>query len=275
MPTIHSTAVIDPTAEIAEGVDVGPFCFVGPNVKVGAGTRMVSHVTLVRDTTLGEGNTLWPQVTIGADPQDLKYKGEPVFVTVGDHNDIREGVTIHRGTGADRSLTSVGNHNLLMAYVHIAHDCEIGSRVIIANGVQLAGHINIEDHANLGGAAAVHHFVTIGRYAYIGGMTRITADVPPFMFAEGNPARIRAINSVGLKRRGYSTEEIGRIKDTWRRLFKVTYDRTGVGRTKAAMLELERDYPDDPRVAEIIAFIRRTEAGVYGRWREGARRDNR
>lgn len=275
MSHIHPTSVVEPGARIAEGATIGPFCYIGPHVEIGAGTRLVSHITVLGHTRIGQGNTIWPQVVIGADPQDLKFRGEETRVEIGDNNDIREGVTIHLGTAGDRSLTAVGNRNLLMASMHVGHDCQIGNHTVIANGTLLAGHVFVEDYANIGGAVCVHHYVTIGRYAYIGGMTRITADVPPFMFCEGNPSRIRAVNVVGLRRRGFTPEQIARTKDAWRQLFRSTAEGHGVGRTKEAMEELEAKYGDDPCITEITAFLRRTTEGVYGRWREGERKDKR
>ncbi len=273
-PMVHSTASVHPEAELGTGVEVGPYCVVGPRAKLGKDTRLISHVCVMGRTTLGDYNTVWPFVTLGADPQDLKFKGEDSQLILGDHNDIRENVTIHKGTAADQGLTRLGDHNLVMAYTHIGHDCVIGSHVILTNAVQLAGHIAIEDHASIGGASAVHHFCTIGQYAYIGGMTRIVHDVPPFMFIEGNPARTRGVNQVGLRRHAFSEETEQSLKDAWKRLFRQQAEN-GVGQTAQSLTELEEAYPDDWAIKALVASIRRSNAGVYGRHREVARRHGR
>ena len=273
-PSIHPTASVHPNATLAPGVEVGPYCVVGPKARLGKDTRLISHVCVMGRTTLGNYNTVWPFTTLGADPQDLKFKGEDSQLLIGDHNDIRENVTIHKGTDADQSITQLGDHNLVMAYTHIGHDCVIGNHVILTNAVQLAGHIAIEDHASIGGASAVHHFCTIGQYAYIGGMTRIVHDVPPFMFIEGNPARTRGVNGVGLRRHDFSPETEQSLKDAWKRLYRQQAE-SGVGQSAQALTELEEAYPDDWAIKALIASIRRSIAGTYGRHREAARRHGR
>ncbi|MFW6032997.1 MAG: acyl-ACP--UDP-N-acetylglucosamine O-acyltransferase, partial [Phycisphaeraceae bacterium] len=264
-------SVIEPGAELADDVVVGPFCHVGPKVKIGPGTRLVSHIAIHGRTTIGSGNTIWPHTLLGGDPQDLKFAGEDSELIIGDHNDIRENVTIHRGTAVGGNVTRVGDHNLIMAYVHVGHDCLIGSHIVIANAVQLAGHILIEDHANIGGGAAVHHFVTICRYAFIGGMTRIVQDVPPFMVVEGIPARVRKVNTVLLKRHHFEDQHVAALKDAFRRLFG-----NGDTHSRARQLEtLERDYPEDWCVRTLVDSLRKSGEGVYGRHREALRGDNR
>jgi UDP-N-acetylglucosamine acyltransferase len=275
MPTIHPTSVIAEGAELAEDVVVGPFCYVGPAVRIGVGTKLTSHVSVYGRTTLGENNTVWPQVTLGGDPQDLKFHGEDSQLIIGDYNDIRENVTIHKGTENDQGKTIVGDHNLIMAYVHLGHDCVVGSHVVIANSVQLAGHIHIEDFASIGGATAIHHFVTVGQYAYIGGMTRIVADVPPFMIVEGNPSRVRGVNAIGLKRHGFDEAAEEGLKIAWRRLYRGSYDGQSVGKTSDALATLIEQHPDDPCINRLVQFIQRSQQGVHGRYREGLRRDDR
>jgi UDP-N-acetylglucosamine acyltransferase len=274
MPTIHPSSVVEPGAKLAEDVVVGPFCRVGPRSTLGPGTKLVSHVCVLGRTTLGTGNTVWPFATLGADPQDLKFKGEDSELVIGDHNDIRENVTIHKGTKNDDGVTRVGDHNLIMAYAHLGHDCVVGSHTIISNAVQFAGHVHLADHAIVGGATACHHFVTIGQYAYVGGMTRIVSDVPPFMIAEGNPSRIRGVNAIGLKRHGFSPDDEARLKHAWKLLFKRASENEG-GASSTALNELETLYTGDWMVKALTDAIRRSAQGTHGRYREGLRKDNR
>ena len=274
MPTIHPTAVVEPGATLAEDVRVGPFCSVGPKATVGAGTTLISHVTLTGRVTLGERNTLWPGAVVGGDPQDRKFAGEDTRLLVGDDNEIRECVTIHKGTANDHGLTEVGSHNLLMAYVHIAHDCTVGSHVVLANGVQMAGHVKVEDHVTVGGASAIHHFVTLGGHGFVGGMTRVTKDAPPFMTIEGNPAEVRRLNSVGLKRQGIGEDSRQNLRDAFRRLYSSRADSGGVGRTDAACDALEDAYPLDPHVQRLVKAVRASASGQHGRYLETFRKDN-
>jgi UDP-N-acetylglucosamine acyltransferase len=279
MPTIHPTAVVDSRAELADDASVGPLCYVGPGVKVGAGTRLISHVAVFGPTTLGADNEVWPHAVLGADPQDLKFHGEETVLTVGDHNVIRECVTLHRGTANGGGVTRVGSHNLLMVGVHIAHDCVVGDQVIMANNVTLAGHVAVQDYANIGGCVAVHHFVTFGRHCFVGGTSRIVNDVPPFMKVEGSPSRVRGVNTIGLARQGYPAEAIERLKDAYRRLFRGQNGEDEgappVGHVAAALDHLEQAYAGDECIATLVQFMRNKMAGVYGRYREAARPDNR
>ncbi len=275
MPTIHDSSVVEDGATLAEDVVIGPFCRVGPQTTLGPGTRLVSHVCVLGRTTLGTDNTVWPFTTLGADPQDLKFKGEDSELIIGDHNDIRENVTIHKGTHNDQSVTTVGDHNLIMAYAHLGHDCVVGNHTVICNGVQFAGHVHIDDHATVGGATACHHFVTIGQYAYVGGMTRIVYDVPPFMIAEGNPSRIRGVNAIGLKRHGFSPDDEKCLKEAWKVLFKRASEDTG-GASFTALDELDAQYNGNWMVKALTDAIRKsTLNGAHGRYREGLRKDNR
>ena len=272
MPDIHPLAYVDPKAILAEDVRVGPFCNVGPKAVLGPGTRLVSHVTIVGRTTLGENNTVWPQAVLGGDPQDLKFDGEDSQLIIGSHNEIRESVTIHKGTANDHGVTTVGDHNLIMAYAHLGHDCILGDHCVIANAVQFAGHVKVEDHVIIGGASAVHHFATLGQHAYIGGMTRCIHDMPPFMIAEGNPAVVRSVNSVGLTRRGFPPDTIAALKDAWKRLYRAR-NAGGAGQTAAALEALEDAYPHDACVLALVAQLRRTATGTHGRYREAQRKD--
>ncbi|MEO1236425.1 MAG: acyl-ACP--UDP-N-acetylglucosamine O-acyltransferase [Planctomycetota bacterium] len=273
MPDLHPSAVVDPRAQLADDVRVGPFCVVGPKARLGAGTRLVSHVSIVGRTTLGENNTVWPHAVLGGDPQDLKFDGEDSQLVIGSHNEIRESVTIHKGTANDHGVTRVGDHNLVMAYAHLGHDGTVGNHCVIANAVQFAGHVVVEDHAVVGGATAVHHFVTLGQHCFLGGMTRVVADVPPFMVAEGNPAAIRRVNSTGLARRGFDADTVRHLKDAWKRL----YGRRAqghAGQTASALEDLEDAYPHDACVLALVAHVRRSARGTFGRYRESLRGDD-
>ncbi|MEM8494299.1 MAG: acyl-ACP--UDP-N-acetylglucosamine O-acyltransferase [Planctomycetota bacterium] len=274
MPSIHPTAIVDPDAQLADDAQIGPFCIIGPKVKIGEGTKLMANVQVMGNTTLGQRNTVWPGSILGGDPQDLKFGGEDSELLIGDDNEIREMVTMHKGTANDLNLTRVGSHNLIMAYAHVAHDCVLGDRLVIANGVQLAGHVCLKDHVVIGGVTAIHHMVTIGAHAFIGGMTRVSKDVPPFMVVEGNPGRIRNVNAIGLKRRGFSQESVDRLKDAFRRLY-VPSLRGRIVDTAAVCADLDDAYPHDPHVASLVQSLRDTASGLHGRHREVARKDNR
>ena len=267
-------SVIEPGAQLADDVIVGPFCHIGPKAVIGPGCRLLSHVSIRGRTIIGKNNTIWPHAVIGGDPQDLKYRGEDSRVVIGDHNDIRESVTIHKGTQSEHAETRLGNHNLLMAYTHIGHDSIIGNHTVIANAVQLAGHVLIEDHAVIGGASAIHHFVTIGPYAFIGGMTRLVHDVPPYLVVEGNPARPRKINSVLLKRHHFSDNQILRLKQAYRQLYG-DQDNPSPGSMHHNLDVLEATYPHDQHIRALTQSLRRMAEGVFGRHREAQRTDNR
>ncbi|MFN3165921.1 MAG: acyl-ACP--UDP-N-acetylglucosamine O-acyltransferase [Phycisphaeraceae bacterium] len=275
MPTIHPTAIIERGATLGEGVAIGPYCHVGSAVTIDDGTELRSNVCVYGNTSIGEQCVVWPGAVLGGDPQDLKFAGEDSRLTIGDRNEIREHVTIHKGTDADTGVTTIGDDNLIMAYAHIAHDCVIGNHVIITNAVQLAGHVLVEDHAAIGGSSAVHHFVTIGAYAFVAGMTRVVHDVPPFMFVEGNPAKVRAVNSVAVQRHGLGTDALHALKHAWRLLYKNIAEGEGIGHTDAALTELKSAYPDQPQVQRVIASVQRSTTGTFGRYRESLRRDEK
>lgn len=218
---IHPTAVIHPDAELDPSVQVGPYAVIGPQVRVGADTRIGAHVVLDGRTEIGSRNHIFPGAVIGSEPQDLKYDGSLSLVKIGDENLIREYVTINRATQRDE-CTLIGDRNMLMAYVHVGHNCVIENQVIIANAVALAGHVYIESRARLSGVLGVHQFVRIGQLAMVGGMSRIERDVPPFMLVEGNPGRVRALNQVGLKRAGLVEYEaaLSMLKQAFRILYR-------------------------------------------------------
>ncbi|MBW4647136.1 MAG: acyl-ACP--UDP-N-acetylglucosamine O-acyltransferase [Kastovskya adunca ATA6-11-RM4] len=216
---IHPTAVIHPDAELHPTVTVGAYAVIGEQVKVGSGTTIGAHAILEGPVEIGADNRIFPGAAIGLEPQDLKYDGAESWVKIGDRNRIREYVTINRATGAGQS-TVVGNGNLLMACVHVAHNCVIEDHVVIANNVALAGHVHIESRAVIGGVLGIHQFVHIGRQAMVGGMSRIDRDVPPFTLVEGNPARVRSLNLVGLKRAGLNATEVAQLKKAFRALYR-------------------------------------------------------
>ena len=219
MPQIHPTALIDPRAELDSSVEVGPYAVIGPRVRIGAGTVVGAHCVIDGHTTLGRDNRIFPFASIGGAPQDKKYAGEPTRLSIGDGNTIREYVTINTGTVQDEGETRLGDDNWIMAYVHIAHDCRLGSHIILANAVQLAGHVHLGDWVFLGGLSGVHQFVRVGAHAMTAFQTRLAQDVPPFVTAGGNPAEAQSINAEGLRRRGFSAERITLIKQMYRLLY--------------------------------------------------------
>ena len=252
-PVVHATAVVMPGARLGEGVTVGPWCYVGSDVVLEAGVSLMSHVVVDGDTRVGEGAVLYPFCTVGLAPQDLKYKGEPTRTEIGARTQIREHCTIHRGTATGSGITRVGNDCLLMAVVHVAHDCTLGNGVIVANNVVMGGHVTIGDGAVIGGATALHQFVRIGRGAMIGGASGVEADVIPFGTALGNRARLTGLNVVGLKRRGVDRAGLHRLRAAFRALFPLGDD---VGQVFAQRLATVRETAlDDVMVAEMLAFI--------------------
>jgi UDP-N-acetylglucosamine acyltransferase len=262
MTKIHPQAYVDPSAEIGEDVEIGPFCFVGAEVTIGRGTRLMNNVSVHGPTSIGCDNLFFPFCSVGSEPQDLSFQGERSRTEIGDRNTFRECVTIHRGTAKDECLTKVGSDNLLMACAHVAHDCVIEDHVIMANSVLLGGHVLVESHATFGGAAVVHHFTTVGRMAFVGGMTRITKDVPPFMTVEGNPPKVWMVNKIGCSRRGVAEESIEQLKEAHRLLF-----RSDSSWEEA--LELLGGRPDvSPELRYLLEFCRRCDAGIKGRSRE-------
>lgn len=249
---IHPTALVDPAARIGDGAQIGPWCSVGPDVVIGPRVRLVSHVVVDGDTMIGADAVLYPFCTVGLPPQDLKYRGEPTRTVVGARTQIREHCTIHRGTVTGSGVTQVGADCLLMAVVHVAHDCALGDGVIVANNVVMGGHVTIGDGAVIGGATALHQFVRIGRAAMVGGASGVEADVIPFGTALGNRARLTGLNMVGLKRRGVDRAGLHRLRAAFRLLFATDGETNAVF---AARLAQARTLADDPLVAEMLAFI--------------------
>lgn len=217
---IDPTAFVHPSAELDSGVEVGPYCVIGEGVRVGKDTKIGSHVVIEKWTTVGKANHIFQFVSIGAAPQDLGYKGEKTEVIIGDNNTIREFVTVHRATTKDKLKTVCGSNNLFMNYVHIAHDCQLGNNIIMANSATLAGHVAIDNNAIVGGLVAVHQYVRIGAYCIIGGASAVSKDIPPYVMAVGNRAKLYGLNSVGLRRQGFTKQEIEEIKRCYALIFR-------------------------------------------------------
>jgi len=217
---IHPHAIVDPAAQLASDVEVGPFSIIGPQVEIGSGTIVKSHVVIKGPTTIGKNNTIYQFSSVGEDTPDLKYQGEPTRLEIGDHNVIREGVTIHRGTVQDRGATIIGSHNLIMAYVHIGHDSVVGNHTILVNNTALAGHVIVDDWAILSGFTLVHQHCHIGAHSFSGMGTAIGKDVPPFVMVYGNPAEAKSINAEGLKRRGFRKDDISALMHAYKLIYR-------------------------------------------------------
>jgi UDP-N-acetylglucosamine acyltransferase len=255
--SIHATAVIDSRAEVPGSCEIGPYCVVGANVQVGENCRLISHVALQGPTKIGSHNTFFSFSSIGMAPQDLTYKGEPTRLEMGDHNEIREFVTINRGTVKGGGVTRVGSHALIMAYCHIAHDCQIGDNIIMANAATLGGHVTVEDWAQVGALCPVHHFVRIGTHAFIGGGTTITRDVLPFSkTAAERGTSAYGVNALGLERRGFSKERIRKIQHAYKLLLASKLNTSQA----VEKMKSEADHGED--VDMLIQFIESSERGV-------------
>lgn len=260
---IHPTAVVHRTARLGAGVKVGPYTIIHEETELGDGTRVGSSCSVGPFTRLGAENEVHHHASVGGDPQDRLHKGEKTWLVAGDRNQFREFTTINRGTMKSDGYTRIGSGNLFMACSHVAHDCIIGDRVVMANNALIAGHVVIEDGAILNGAAGVQQFTTIGRMAYIGGLTRIVHDVPPFMIVEGNPAKVWKVNIVGLQRNGFSEDQVTALREAHRLIFRSRRPRSEI------LDELEGAPGVTPEVGELVAFLRRTDRGANGRAREG------
>jgi UDP-N-acetylglucosamine acyltransferase len=255
---IHSTAIIDPTADLAEGVEVGPYAIIGKEVTIGAGCKIGAHAVIGDWSSIGENNQIFAQSSVGAPPQDLKYRGEKCWTRIGNNNMIREFSTIHRGTVTGHGETIVGNGNLFMAYSHVAHDCRIGNGVVMANVATLAGHVTVEDNVILGGLVAIHQFSTIGSYAMIGGGTMVGLDILPYMIATPGKrdAKLRGLNLIGLKRRGFTDEAISNLKKAYKTLFMAGLKQD------AAIEKIRSEIVGCAEVDYLLAFIERSERGI-------------
>jgi UDP-N-acetylglucosamine acyltransferase len=253
---IDARAVISPQAEIAAGVEVGPFTIIGPDVIIETGTWIGPHAVINGPTRIGAHNKIFQFASIGSAPQDKKYKGEPTRLEIGDRNVFRECVTVNRGTVHDQGVTQIGNDNLLMAYAHVAHDCRLGDQIVMANCATLGGHVEIGDWANLGGLSAVHQHTKVGAHCFIAHNAAVTRDVPPYVMAVGRPAVPHSVNSEGLKRRGFTAEQILNI----RRAYRVLY-RSGL-KLKAALEQLDEAAATQAEIRPFVDFIRRSSRSI-------------
>src|SRR5215472_8634776 len=247
---VHPTAIIDPAAKVPSSCRIGPYCVIGPGVEMGEHCELMSHVVLGGPMRMGSHNRMFPFASVGLEPQDLKFKGEQTRLEIGDHNTIREFVTIHRGTPGGGGVTRIGSHTLIMAYVHIAHDCDIGSHVIMANAATLAGHVTVEDYAMVGALCPVHQFVRIGAHSFIGGGTTLTRDVLPFSkTSDERSARAFGLNAVGLERRGFSKERVAKLHHAYRVLLNSKLN------TSQAIAKLKAEGDQGQDVEQLIRFV--------------------
>lgn len=253
---LHPTAIADPGAELAEDVEVGPYCIIGPGVRLGPGCRLDSHVVLQGDTEIGEACRFFPFTSIGQPPQDLKFKGERTRLRVGRENIFREFVTVHVGTAGGGGETRIGDHNFFMAYAHIAHDCKVGNHTVFANAATLAGHVAVEDHATVGAFSGVHQFCRVGRHAFIGGYTVVTQDALPYVLTVGNRATSYGINVFGLKRRNFSAETIQALKKAYQLLVRSRRPRA------QALADLREELGRHAEVRHLAEFMEASERGV-------------
>ncbi len=257
MPTrIHPTAIVEPTVELGADVEIGPFAYVGGAVRLGAGTRIHHHASVEGNTELGAGCEVFPYASIGAKTQDLKYQGGTPGVRIGDRNVFREYVSVHAAT-RDGDFTTIGDDNTILAYSHVAHDCRLGSHIVTSNSVMIAGHVTIEDHVTIGGVAGIHQFCRIGAYAMISAYAKVVQDIAPFFIADGQPAVIRAINKVGLERKGFTAEQLERVKQIHRTLF-----REGLNRTQALEKLGQHAQADSAEIRRVLTFAGQSERGL-------------
>ena len=255
--SIHPTAIVDSKAELGSGVSIGPYCLVGPDVVMGEDTELLSHATVTGRTTMGADNRVFPFSSIGQEPQDLKYHGEDSEVIIGDNNTFRENVTVNSGTEGGGMVTRIGNNNMLMAYTHVAHDCALENGIVLANCSTLAGHVEVADGAIIGGLSAVQQFVRIGQFAMIGGMSGVTKDVPPFcLVAGGYRAGLSGLNVIGLKRRGYKLEQIGRLKEVYRALLQES------GKKDERLVAARALAGEDENALSLIEFVSSAKRGL-------------
>jgi len=259
---IHPTAIIHPDAKIHPSVKIGPYSYVGPKVKIGENTKISSHCYIDGDTTIGPNNVIFPYVSLGCPPQDYKFAGQTTFLKIGEGNQFREFVTVHLAEG-EGCETVIGDRNMFMAYVHIAHNCVVGNNVTMANAATLAGHCHVGDKAVLGGLSGIHQFCHIGKMVMIGGMSKIVKDVPPFVKIDGNTARVIGLNSVGLRRNGISKESLDHLRAMYKIVFRSEYNLS------QALEKLSRTPEgNDPLVKEFVEFCKNSKRGIYKRIRE-------
>ncbi|MDE0896935.1 MAG: acyl-ACP--UDP-N-acetylglucosamine O-acyltransferase [Planctomycetota bacterium] len=264
---IHPTAVVAPGAQLGTDVEIGPHCVISKNAIIGDRTRLGPQVVINGHTTLGKENVIHGLASLGGAPQDFSYRGEETRLEIGARNTVREFVTINRGTIKGGGVTRIADDCLLMACCHVAHDCEIESGVILSNNVLLAGHVRVCERANISGSSAAQHFVTIGKFAYVGGLTRMAQDVPPYMILEGHPSRVRGVNVIGLRRGEIAEDEISILRDAYKAIWR------SEGLRREIFVELEQRHPNSPSLAQLLSDMRETEAGGKGRYRESMRED--
>ncbi len=261
MPTIHPTAFIGENVEIADDVIIGQCVYIEDNVKIGSGTKIDPFASVKKYTTLGKNNHIHTYACVGGDPQDLKFENEITSLIIGDNNNIREFATIHRGTAHGGGVTTIGNNNLLMAYTHVAHDCNVGSNIVMSNNATLAGHVEVQDFAIIGGLSAIHQFGKIGSHAFVGGMTGIAQDLPPFMLAvatEGTRGDVQSPNLVGLRRMSAGKELVSAFKDAYKLIWSSSLPR------QEALIQLEAKY-DFPEIKQFVEFIKNSQRGILGK----------
>lgn len=256
MPSVHTTAVIHPEAEVAEDVRIGPYCVIGAGVKIGSGTELASHVVIDGPTTIGTNCRFFPFASLGQIPQDLKFHGERSELVIGDNNVFREFVTFHRGTVGGGGKTEVGSNNFMMAYVHVAHDCRIGNSVIMANAATLAGHVTVEDDSVVGAFSGIHQFCRVGKHGFIGGYSVITKDVLPYSKTVGNRARCYGVNKVGLQRKGFTPHSMQVIKQAYRFLLQSKLNTT------QALEAIEKEIPQISEISYLVDFIKSSQRGI-------------
>lgn len=260
MASIHPSAIVDPQARLADSVSIGPYAVIGPNVEIGEGTTVGPHTVIEGHTTIGRDNRIFQFASLGADPQDKKYAGEPTRLVIGNGNTIREFTTFNTGTVQDKGLTQIGHDNWIMAYVHVAHDCVIGDHNVIANSVQFAGHVTVGNFTLIGGISGIHQFVRIGDFAMLGFQTRLSQDLPPFVVAAGNPAEAQNVHQEGPRRRGYSPERLAVLKQMYRLLYRkgLTLDAS---RTEIAALRGQTPEADGD-IDNMLAFLADANRGI-------------
>lgn len=253
---IHPTALVDPAAQLDTSVSVGPYAVIGPRVRIGAGSKVGAHCVIEGDTTIGEDNHIFQFASLGAQPQDKKYAGEPTRLVMGDRNTVREFCTFNTGTTQDRGETTIGNDNWIMAYVHIAHDCLIGNNVIMANNATLGGHVTIGDHAILSGFAGVHQFVEIGAHAFVSFASFVNQSIPPYVIVSGEKAKAKGVNTEGLKRRGFSPEQVRNVRRAYRTLY-----RSGLS-LEDALEKLSAMTEEAGEIAPLVEFLNHVERSI-------------
>jgi UDP-N-acetylglucosamine acyltransferase len=262
---IDKLASVDPRAQIEDGVYIGPFCVVGPEVEIGEGTRLDGNVTLSGRVKIGKHNRIFPGTVIGAEPQDISYKGTKTQVIIGDNNTFRECVTVNRASEKEDGITAIGSNCYFMATAHIAHDCKLGSNIVMGNASMLGGHVHVFDNATLSGAVGVHHFASVGSFSFVSGVSRVLHDVPPYMLVEGIPTRPRCVNIVALKRNNFPVEVIRALTEAYRLLYR---SKVGLENAREILINKELMFP---AVQSLLAFIVHQQEGRHGRGRDRRR----